>query len=113
MRLFRSLDGILALLLAYIGVRLLTPFEAPWQWAGAALLALLFLLLPRSWWVRDDGRAWKVMVPWVATGFASWLLVLTFARDLALLAAGFLLDERSAESLARQSALAVAGLTPA
>jgi predicted MPP superfamily phosphohydrolase len=110
MRLF---DAVLALLFAYIGVRLLAPLPPAAQWAGAAGLAALFFLLPRSWWVRDDGQLWKAMLPWLATGFFSWLLVLTFARDLFLAIAGFWLDAAASEEWTRLSALAVVALTPA
>jgi predicted MPP superfamily phosphohydrolase len=113
MRLFRVLDLLLVLLLSYIGLTLLGPFDAAVRWAGAAALAVLFLVLPRSWWVRDDGRAWKVMLPWIATGFFSWLLVLTFVRDLGLAVAGAFVEPAMQASLARGSALAVALLTPA
>ena len=109
----RALDAVLALLFAYIGVRLLAPLPAPAQWAGAAALAILFLLLPRSWWIRDDGRLWKVMLPWIGTGFFSWLLVLTFARDLGLALAGFWLDAAASAEWARLSAWAVLAATPA
>jgi predicted MPP superfamily phosphohydrolase len=74
---------------------------------------VLFLLLPRSWWVRKGARLWQVMLPWVATGFFSWLLVLSLARDLVLLAASPFLDAAAHADWARLSALAVIGLTPA
>ena len=112
MRLFGPLDAILALLFAYIGVRLLSPFPPLALWLGAPALVALFLLLPRSWWIRDDGRAWKVMLPWLATGFFSWLLVLTLVRDVGLLAAGFRLDPAAHAEWTRGSALAVLGATP-
>jgi predicted MPP superfamily phosphohydrolase len=111
-RLFGPLDAILAVLFAYIGVRLLAPLPMPAQWAGAAGLAGLFFLLPRSWWVRNETRLWKVMVPWVATGFFSWLLVLTFVRDLGLVAAALLLDASTIAEWAHVSALAVLAATP-
>ena len=113
MRLFRPLDWILALLFAYIGIRLLAPFEPPVRWAGATALAGLFLLLPRSWWIRNEARLWKVMLPWVATGFFSWLLVLTLARDAGLAVTGFWLEADTLAEWTRLSAAAVLALTPA
>ena len=112
MRLFGPLDAVLALLFAYIGTRLLAPLPPAGMWAGVAFLAVLFLLLPRSWWTRDDGRLWKAMLPWLATGFFSWLLVLTVVRDLGLLAAAWL-DPAALGEWTRITALAVLGATPA
>ena len=108
----RILDVLLLLLFAYIGTSLLVPFGPAGRWAGAIALGALFILLPRNWWIRDDGRVWKAMVPWVATGFFSWLLVLTLARDLALAVAGAF-DRFDLAALIRNSALAVIVLTPA
>jgi predicted MPP superfamily phosphohydrolase len=113
MRILRTLDVLLGLLTAYIGARLLAPFPLPAQWAGAGALVALFLLLPRSWWVRNERRLWKVMLPWVATGFFSWLLVLTLARDFLLLGASPFLDAATHAAWARLSSLAVIGLAPA
>jgi len=113
MRLFRPLDWILAALHAYIGVRLLAPFEPAIQWTGAAALAGLFLMMPRSWWIREGRSVWRVMLPWIATGFFSWLLVLTFARDFALLGALLFVAPADLPDWARASALAVLLLTPA
>src|SRR5687767_12725342 len=110
-RLLRPLDWILAGLHAYIGLRLLAPFEPPWQIAGAAALAALFWLMPRSWWIREGASVWRVMVPWIATGFFSWLLVLTLARDLALLAV-FAAFPAELPQLARATAIAVVLATP-
>jgi len=105
-RLLRPLDLILVALHAYIGLRLLAPFEPMVQLAGATALAGLFLLMPRSWWIREGQSVWRVMAPWIATGFFSWLLVLTLARDIGLLAA---LAAWPAElpALSRASAFAV------
>ena len=104
-RLLRPLDLILLALHAYIGLRLLAPFDTAWQVAGAAALAGLFGLMPRSWWIREASSVWRVMVPWIATGFFSWLLVLTIARDLVLLAA-FAAFPAGIPQLGRASALA-------
>jgi len=111
-RLFRPLDWILAALHAYIGLRLLAPLPPAAQLAGAAALAGLFLLMPRSWWIREDRSVWRVLVPWIATGFFSWLLVLTFARDLGLLAAAQLAAQADLQAWARGSALAIILATP-
>ena len=112
-RLFRPLDWILAGLLAFIGVRLLSPFGPGGQAAGAAALAVLFALMPRSWWIREGRSPWRVMIPWVATGFFSWLLVLTLGRDLSLLAASSFLGDRGLVEWTRDSAIAIFALTPA
>ena len=112
-RLLRPLDWILAALLAFVGLRLLAPFGPAGQAAGAAGLVLLFALMPRSWWIREGRSVWRVMVPWIATGFFSWLLVLTLARDVVLLAALAFLAPGEMAAWTRTSALAVMALTPA
>lgn len=111
-RLFHPLYLILAALHAYIGLRLLAPFGPAGQAAGAAFLVGLFCLLPRSWWIREGRSVWRVMIPWIATGFSSWLLVLTVARDVALLAAAAFAPADLA-AWTRISALAVMALAPA
>ena len=112
-QLLRPLDWILVALHVYIGLRLLAPFGPPIQLAGVVVLASLFLLMPRGWWIREGRSVWRAMVPWVATGFFSWLLVLTLARDVALLAASLFLVAADLGVWARASAVAVMGLTPA
>jgi uncharacterized protein len=112
-RLFRPLDLILAALHAYIGLRLLAPFGPAGQAAGGAFLAGLFWLMPRSWWIREGRSVWRVMIPWIATGFFSWLLVLTVVRDVALLATALALAPAELATWTRISALAVMALTPA
>ena len=97
--------ALLALLHAYIGLRLLAPFGLPVQLAGGGVLVASFALMPKGWRSREDGSPWAVLAPWVAMGFFSWLLVLTVLRDVALLIFG----ARWAEA----SALAVIFLTPA
>ena len=106
-------DVILAALHAYIGLRLLAPFAPEAQVAGAVFLVLSFWLMPRSWWIREGRSVWMVMVPWIAAGFFSWLLVLTLVRDLVLLAGAFLLAPGSHLAWTLGSALAVMLLTPA
>lgn len=108
----RPLALVLAALHAYIGLRLLAPFDAPAQLAGAAFLLLCFWLMPRSWWMRERRSVWLAMVPWVATGFFSWLLVLTVVRDVGLLVAALALEPALLAGWTRASALAVIGLTP-
>src|SRR5262245_48778975 len=105
------LNSLLALLHAYIGVRLLAPFEPVAQVAGAALLVALFAMLPRGWWARERS-SWRVMATWTATGFFSWLFVLTLLRDVALGVAGLGLDPATLAAWTRGSALAVMGLVP-
>jgi len=101
-----SVAVLLGLLHAYIGVRLLLPFELPAQAAGAAVLAYCFWLMPKGWHSREDGGAWAVMAPWVAMGFFSWLFVLTLARDLTLVF-------HASPEWIRLSAIGVMGLVPA
>ena len=82
--------GLLALLHAYIGLRLLAPWPAPAAWAGAASLALLWLLLPAGLATGPEGR-WRGALRWaglIGMGFFSSLLVLTLLRDVLLLLAG-------------------------
>jgi predicted MPP superfamily phosphohydrolase len=99
----RSLVVLLALLHAYIGVRLASALPpGAWPFVAAIVLAC-FGLLPKGWHVRDRG-GWRAMAPWIAMGFFSWLLVLTLARDVALAFA--------AASWAGPTAWAVLGLTP-
>src|SRR5256885_8917331 len=104
---------LLALLHVYIGVRLLMPFGAVTQLAGGVLLAACFWLLPKGFRIRDDRGAWAVMLPWLAMGFFSYLLVLTNLRDLSLIASVLALSEEAHESWIRISAIAVMSLTPA
>ena len=104
---------LLALLHVYIGVRLLMPFGAVMQLAGGALLAVCFWLLPKGFRIRDDRGAWAVMLPWLAMGFFSYLLVLTILRDLSLIASVLALSPQAHQSWIRISATAVMALTPA
>src|SRR5262245_48825552 len=92
---------VFALLLGYIGLRLLGPFGWAVQAGGAVLLMVLFVLLPKGFYLGSRSP-WAVMASWIATGFFSWLLVLTFLRDLALLFG----------ATAELSAIAVLALAP-
>src|SRR5258705_12268566 len=103
---------VIAALLAYIGVRLLSPLELPMQIGGAVLLVVLFLLLPRSWWIKEGRSPWVVMVPWVAMGFFSWLLVLTLARDARLFALWLASLPEALHQWVPFSALAILAITP-
>jgi len=113
-RLFPSpMFVMLALLHAYIGVRLLAPFSAVTQVLGAALLAVCLWLLPNSFRFREDRRLWTVLLPSLAVGFFSWLLVLTLIRDWGLLVVSALaLSPQGHESWIRISASGVMALTP-
>jgi hypothetical protein len=72
LRLFRSpMFVVLALLHAYIGVRLLAPFSAVTQVGGATLLAGCLWLLPQVFRIREDRRPWAVLLPSLAVGFFS------------------------------------------
>src|SRR6267142_552087 len=104
---------LLALLHVYVGVRLLLPFGAVTQLAGGAVLALCFWLFPKGFWIRDDRGLWAVMLPWLAAGFFSWLLVLTVVRDVSLLVSALALSPQLDESWIRISAIGVMALVPA
>ena len=102
---------LLALLHAYIGVRLLAPFEPEGRVLGAAGLAALLHFLPKGWSVRA-GRGWPVMLPWLALGFFSWLLILTLLRDVGLLASALFVADASWRAWVTWSAAGVLVLTP-
>src|SRR5437870_6568563 len=104
---------LLALLHAYIGVRLLLSFGAVAQLAGGAVLAVCFWLLPKGFRIRDDRGPWAVMLPWLTMGFFSYLLVLTILRDVSLIASALALSPQEHESWIRISAIGVMALTPA
>ena len=102
---------VLALLHGYIGMRLLAPLEPALQWAGGALIVASFLLLPKGF--RSRGKhAWQVWLPWVATGYFSWLLVLTIVRDFSLTALALLAAPQVHDAWLRDSALGVLALAP-
>jgi hypothetical protein len=114
---FRPFPGsvvlVLALLHFYVGVRLLLPFGVAAQLSGGAVLAACFWLFPKGFWIRDDRGPWAVMLPWVAAGFFSWLLVLTLARDVSLLVSAVALSPQAHGSWIRGSAIGVMALVPA
>jgi predicted MPP superfamily phosphohydrolase len=112
-RLWNPVVAVLLLLHVYIGVRLLLPFGAPVQVAGAALLALCLWLLPKGWGAREGRGMWSAMLPWLTMGFFSWLLVLTLGRDVTIIATGLALPPPLHQQWIRLSALAVMALTPA
>jgi|SRR6185312_5358191 len=103
---------VVLLLLAYVGVRVLSPFSLPVAVVGALALGACFLLLPRGWRLRRENGL-MVMVNWLTLGFISWLLVLTLARDIALAAAALALPVSEFASWPRLSALWVLWATPA
>src|SRR6266699_1907 len=109
----RPVVVLLALLHVYIGVRLFLPFDTVTQLVGGALLAACFWLLPKGFRIRDDRGTWAVMLPWLAMGFFSYLLVLTILRDVSLIASVLALSPQAHESWIRISATAVMALTPA
>jgi uncharacterized protein len=104
---------VLALLHIYVGVRLLPPFGALTQAAGWVVLAACFWLFPKGFWIRENRAPWAMLLPWLAAGFFSWLLVLTAARDLSLLVSALALSPHADASWIRMSALGVMALTPA
>jgi predicted MPP superfamily phosphohydrolase len=105
-------SAVFLLLHVYIGVRLLSPFDVGVQVLGAAVLAVCFLLLPTSWWIREGRTPWAVLVPWIATGFFSSLLVLTVARDMSVAILAFAASAEAVDAWVRISALGVMALTP-
>ena len=102
---------VLAFLHVYVGVRLLSPFGVAWQVLGAAVLAGCLFLLPRVFRVRGRRGLWAVLIPSLAVGFFSWLLVLTLLRDVGLTVLTLVAPQAHA-SWVRISALAVMTLTP-
>lgn len=116
-RLLSPLVLILLLLHVYIGVRLLLPFGVIVQAAGAAALALSLWLLPKGFRAPEGNSLWSALLPWLTVGFFSWLLVLTMARDVSLLASALAVSfqwllPQTQEAWLRYSAAGVMVLTP-
>lgn len=108
--------GITALLHVYIGLRILPdlPVADAWRWTGAALLATSCAVMPMSVLSRgvrtqplSDMLAWAGSL---AMGLFSSLLMLTLARDVALLATAALASGETVRALAVRSAVAVPAL---
>ncbi len=113
MRFVRNPFAVALLLLhIYIGVRLLPPFGLAAAIAGVALLAVCFWLMPNGYHIREERRPGMVLTRWIAVGFFSWLLVLTVARDVALVIAAAFVPAAALAAWTGASALAVAILTP-
>jgi predicted MPP superfamily phosphohydrolase len=104
---------ILALLHAYIGLRLLAPFGPAVQLAGVAVLVSGFALLPKGFRLPRRLGPRGRLVRWAAMGAFSWLLVLTLLRDVALAAGALALDPAAQQAWVRGSALGVMLLTAA
>ena len=111
--LFSPMFVVLALLHVYVGVRLLAPFSAVTQLLGAALLAMCLWLLPGGFRTREERGPWTVLLPSLAIGFFSCLLVLTLIRDLSLVVSAIALSPQGYGSWIRASAIGVMVLTPA
>jgi uncharacterized protein len=62
--------------------------------------------------VRQDRAPWAILAPWIALGFFSWLLVLTVARDVLLLAAMVALPNHDPDVWLPATALGVMLLAP-
>src|SRR5258706_6458150 len=103
---------ILAALHAYIGVRLLAPFDPVTRALGIAVIVACFWLLSKGWHVRKGRAPWSVMVPWITMGFFSWLLVLTVVRDLSVAIAAVVLPPEMVDTWIHLSAAAVIALVP-
>ena len=107
------IGAILALLHAYIGLRLLTPFGPVVEGSGALVLVACFLLLPKGFRLPDAAGPRELLLRWITTGFFSWLLVLTIGRDASLIVAGLALEPRAYAEWIRITALGVMLATPA
>jgi predicted MPP superfamily phosphohydrolase len=103
---------LIAALHLYIGARLLVPVS-PWaQLAGIAMLAACFWWVPKGWRAREGRGAWSIWIPWLSVGFFSWLLVLTVARDVSLVAAYLALPSNDFAAWNVDSAYVVLALAP-
>jgi uncharacterized protein len=84
--------GVIALLHAYVGWRLLPPLPiaASWKIAGAVVLFISWMLLPLGMLSRNArSQRWSDRVAWAAfltMGLFSSLLVFTLLRDVVLMA---------------------------
>src|SRR5260221_3721303 len=103
---------MLALLHAYIGLRLLLPFGFIVQAAGAAVLAGCFWLMPKGFYLRERAGPWAALVPWLAMGFFSWLFVLTLGRDILLAIAALAVPSAAYGQWVRISSGVVMAATP-
>ena len=103
----------LGLLHLYIGVRLLAPFGPLVQLGGAAALAALFWVLPKGFRTRKRRGTFATLLPWLAMGFFSWLLVLTVARDLSVAILAHAISPEALDLWIPLSAIAIMALTPA
>src|SRR5258708_3315415 len=104
---------ILAALHAYVGVRLLAPFDGVTRTIGIGVLIACFWLLPKGWRARKGRSPASVMLPWITMGFFSWLLVLTVVRDLSVAIGAVLLPPETVDAWIPISAAAVMALVPA
>jgi predicted MPP superfamily phosphohydrolase len=102
----------LLLLHIYVGVRLLPALDLASAIAGLAVLGVCFWLMPKGYHVGDERRPRMILARWISVGFFSWLLVLTLARDLALLAAAAFVSAPTLAAASSASAVAIAILTP-
>ena len=107
-----AISLLLALLHAYVGMRLLAPFGGAAQAAGVAVLVGCLWLMPKGFSVRKSAGRWAALAPWLAMGFFSWLLVLTLGRDLTLALSAPFASAQAHEEWARVSAIAVLAATP-
>lgn len=103
---------LVAALHLYIGVRLL-PAVGTWAAIAAGIVLVASLAwLPKGWHVQEGRSKWSVWLPWTVLGFFSWLLVLTVARDVSLIAAWIALPSARFEEWVRMSAYGVMALAP-
>jgi uncharacterized protein len=102
----------LALLHTYIGARLLLPFGTVVELLGTGVLALCLWLLPTDFRTRGAASVWLVLLPFLAMGFFSWLLVLTLLREASLVISTLVLSPQGQAAWIRISAVTVMVLTP-
>ena len=103
---------LVAALHLYIGVRLLPAVDTRAAVAGAIVLIASLAWLPKGWHVPEGKSKWSVWLPWTVLGFFSWLLVLTLARDVSLVAAWLALPSASFDDWQHASAYGVMALAP-
>lgn len=103
---------LLAALHLYIGVRLLPAVDTATAIAGGFVLIASLAWLPKGWHVPEGRSKWSVWLPWTVLGFFSWLLVLTLARDVTLLAAWIALPTTPFHEWVHASAYGVLAAAP-
>jgi len=113
---FLIATALMGALHAYIGVRILPdlPVNESWRAAGSALLVASFLLMPMSVVSRGiKSQPLSDILAWAGSlfmGLFSSLLMLTLARDAALLGTAVFASDETFALVAARSAVAVPAL---